>query len=159
MLPSAVFDFVVGDLEGGERVTEDPRDPGGLTKWGVSQRAFPSLDIRALSRDQAMALYDEHYWRRCRCDELPARLALMVFDTAVNQGTGKAARLLQRAVGVSADGVLGPVTMAEVRKQDALDVTERLALLRVEAYFGNGNPAFLKGWINRVIRVQARAGR
>ncbi len=157
MLPSEAFDFIVGELEGGERVTDDPRDAGGLTKWGVSQRSFPSLDIRNLTREQAMALYDTHYWQRSRCDEMPAPVALMVFDCAVNQGAGTAARLLQRALGVSPDGVLGPATMLQIKQQDPVDVLQRLALLRVEKYLGLNNSAFEKGWINRVVRVLVRA--
>ena len=129
MLPSGVFAFVVEDLEGGDTVTNDPADPGGLTKWGISQRAHPALDIANLTREQALDIYTRDYWHRCRCDELSLGalgVALMVFDSAVNLGTGAAAKLLQRAVNVSVDGVLGPTTMAAARSMPARELIEAL---------------------------------
>lgn len=79
------------DRSGQGKVTTDS---GGLTKWGISQRAFPDLNIASLTREDAARLYEAHYWRPLHCDALPWPLAAYVFDAAVNQGPGAAKRLL-----------------------------------------------------------------
>ncbi len=96
--------------EGG--LADDPRDPGGLTNHGISQRAYPDLDIRALTKEQVVEIYRRDYWTASRCEEMAIPVALVVFDGAVNHGVKQMTRCLQRAVGVDADGVLGAVTMA-----------------------------------------------
>jgi lysozyme family protein len=95
--------------EGG--MVDDPNDPGGLTNHGISQRAYPDLDIASLTREGVIEIYRRDYWDRARCGEMPAPLALVVFDSAVNQGVTQSVRCLQRAAGASVDGVIGPATM------------------------------------------------
>lgn len=85
----AAFSIVIG-IEG--NYNNDPHDPGGETKFGISKRAYPHLDIANLTLDQAKAIYQRDYWSVCRCDELPWDMALAVFDCAVNQGPGTAER-------------------------------------------------------------------
>ncbi len=104
----AAIEFVL-EREGG--LVDDPNDSGGLTNYGISQRAYPRLDIRNLTRADAVQIYRSDYWLRCRCDELPAPLALLVFDSAVNQGPDAAIRALQAALGTTSDGVMGPQTI------------------------------------------------
>ena len=87
--------------EGG--LSDHRQDPGGLTKYGISKLAYPNLDIRRLTMDDAIELYRRDYWNPVRGTDLPASLALLVFDAAVNQGAGTAARLLQKAVSVRED--------------------------------------------------------
>ena len=94
--------------EGGLSV--DARDPGGTTKYGISQRAYPSLDIRALTLDDATTLYHRDYWTPIRGDDFPAGLALLLLDTAVNMGPATAVKLLQTTLQVTADGIPGPNT-------------------------------------------------
>lgn len=72
----------------------DPHDPGGETNFGISKRSYPNLDIRNLTADDAVRIYRQDYWLPAGCDKLPAPLALLVFDTAVNMGLGAAAKLL-----------------------------------------------------------------
>ncbi len=99
-----------------------PNDPGGATMKGVTHRTYANYLGRDVSHDELRAIPDEHlaeiyrkrYWNACRCDELPDGLDLAVFDTAVNSGPAQAARLLQRIVGVPADGALGPKTLVAV---------------------------------------------
>lgn len=135
-------------FEGGATVTEDPRDPGGLTKYGISQRAFPTLDIRNLTEAGAAAIYRQEYWDRAKCDSLPSHLRLVVFDMAVNMGVGKAVLTLQKAVGVAQDGILGANTVrAAERLPDAL---ARVCAERVLAYSGmRGFDVFGRGWLRR----------
>ena len=71
-------------------------DSGGVTRWGISQRANPQLtedQIRNLSRDDAIAIYKIKYWRDA-WESLPVGLALCVFDCSVNQGPGTAQMIL-----------------------------------------------------------------
>lgn len=112
--PSAfdmAFTVIVGE-EG--NFADDPRDPGGATRWGISQRAHPDVDVRNLTLAGARAIYKSQYWDELRCDELPPPLALMAFDAAVNCRPERAARWLQAAVGTAQDGVIGPKTLAAV---------------------------------------------
>lgn len=113
------FAAVVG-LEGG--YANNPADPGGATKFGVSQRSYPNVNIAQLTLDQAKAIYRSDFWAKIQGDSLPPPLAFMAFDCSVNCGVGRAARLLQQAVGISQDGVIGPATLAAVAKQKLVDV-------------------------------------
>ena len=93
----------------------DPRDPGGETKFGISKRSYPTIDIRGLTLADAKAIYRRDFWDRAQCDRLPPDLAFDVFDAAVNSGIGQAIRWLQRSVNVADDGVVGPLTLAQVQ--------------------------------------------
>lgn len=156
----ACFAYVAGVLEGGDAYTNDAADPGGETKWGISKRAFPSEDIPNLTEARARELYRRHYWQRVRGDDLPPALALCVFDCAVNQGTGIAARLLQRAVGATPDGVLGPDTMLAVARAGVLPAITALMQYRAQRYLSLDNATeerFERGWINRLFGVFAHS--
>ena len=88
--------------EGG--YSNDPNDPGGETRYGISKRRYPAEDIRNLTVERARELYRRDYWDKNRCGELPAHMALCVFDAAVNGGAP--VRWLQMAVGASIDFAL-----------------------------------------------------
>ena len=117
-------DIVLGTEAG---FTNNPVDPGNWTggacgkgecrgtKYGISAKAYPEVDIAALTIDQARALYRRDYWDPIAGDALPAALALLVFDSAVNNGSATAIRWLQEAVGAHADGQTGPATLAAVK--------------------------------------------
>lgn len=144
-----VIDFVLTH-EGGATITEDPMDPGGLTKYGISQRAHPLLNIRMLTEEAARQIYREDYWNKIRGDELPPALAVVVFDCAVNQGPHAAIRILQQAVGVNDDGILGPKTLAAASAAGSMVLAELVAR-RMVAY--GLNPKFTRyglGWSRRL---------
>ena len=103
------FAFVVG-IEGA--YSNDKTDPGGETNWGISKRAYPALDIRNLSKDEAQAIYLRDYWAPCGAPLLPFAFALCVFDAAINQGLPRAIRWMQQAVGADDDGHIGDKTIA-----------------------------------------------
>ena len=146
------FDLLVERVlshEGG--YVNDPRDPGQETRWGISKRAYPHLDIRNLTRAQAVDIYRRDFWQRVRGDELPREFAFQALDAAVNHGIGNAVRWMQRAAGVADDGVIGPVTLAAVQRAQAADLVLRFNAERLRFYAKLTTFAtFGRGWVNRV---------
>lgn len=149
------FDRALGvilDLEGGDKVITDR---GGLTKWGISQRAYPGLDIRALTREQAAAIYRRDYWEPAHAGDLPGPLAVYVFDAAVNQGVDAAIRMLQDVAGCPVDGRWGPRTRAAVMSRGPAELALRFLVRRAVRYMGSrGADENLKGWLYRLFRLQ-----
>ena len=150
--------------EGG--YSNDPRDPGGMTNLGVTARAWSDFihadtteeEMRALTPNQVRPLYRIKYWNAVRANDLPGGIDYCVFDFAVNSGTPRAARTLQKAVCVMADGVVGPETIAACGALDVATViadytTERLKFLDSLA----GWATFGKGGLKRVNEVEAAA--
>lgn len=135
--------------EGG--YVNDPRDPGGETNFGISKRAYPAVDIKALTPEKATEIYYRDYWLAASCDKLPPNVAGAVFDSAVNQGVGRAVKLLQLAVGVPADGQVGPKTIEGAGKKSALvDFTAQ----RILHYASLPTfDVYGKGWVKRAIRT------
>ena len=142
------FESVIG-FEGG--YVSDPSDPGGETRYGISKRSYPGVDVRNLTLEQAKAIYHRDYWRPLRCDELPPVVGRALFDAAVNSGVRQAVLWLQRAAGVKADGDIGPATMGAVYRADPAALVARLLGHRlafmtdrlVWARFG-------RGWARRI---------
>jgi len=142
------FDKLISH-EGG--YVNDPRDPGGETKFGISKRAYPQVDIKNLTLDAAKAIYKRDYWDRAQCDKLPPQLAYLLFDAAVNSGIGQAIRFLQRAVNLADDGVLGPLTLAAVQRVDAESVATRYLAQRLEFMTKLSTwDTFGRGWARRI---------
>ena len=149
-----------------------PADPGGMTNLGVTKQTYedwlghPVTEkiMRSLTVTHVRALYRKRYWDTLKCDDLPLGLDLCVFDFGVNAGANRAARYLQRAVGAKEDGLIGPGTMALVRKKvEAIGAAglisdyqnARAAYYRLLKTF----PSFGKGWLNRVDAVTKAAFR
>lgn len=131
----SAFDIAMNHVlqwEGG--YVDHPRDPGGATNMGITigtlsawlGRRASKAEVKALSKETAMLIYRERYWRTCHCDSLPIGLAILVMDAAVNSGPGNAGRALQRAVNevnrtrrvntrpLKVDGAIGPNTLGTV---------------------------------------------
>lgn len=147
-----IFNRLIGH-EGG--YVNDPRDPGGETNWGITKRTAQANgyqgSMRAMTREQAYKIYYSAFWLRYQCDKMPEAVAYQFFDAAVNHGLGNASRMLQRAVGVVDDGVIGNVTIAAIKKMAISDVIMRLNAERLEFYCKLSNFAtFGKGWVRRV---------
>jgi len=124
------INFVL-EMEGG--YTLDPNDPGGETNYGISRKSYPNLDIKNLSRQDAVEIYRKDFWTPCHCDDLPRYWAMLVFDSAVNQGTRVAIRIMQIALNVTVDGIVGPKTLAAARSAKPRAVKVALAQ-RIAAY-------------------------
>ena len=109
----------------------DPDDPGGETKYGISKRAYPSLDIQSLTPTDAARIYYEDYWAKAGCSELDYPLNVVVFDSAVNCGVGRALYWLRKAK----------------NEWDYLDMRKNyyLELAKQDRY-----RKYLKGWLNRL---------
>ena len=141
--------------EGG--YVNDPADPGGETKFGISKAAYPALDIAALTEDDARLIYRRDYWEACRCDLLPAPLDWLVFDAAVNQGVQAAGKMLQGAVGVAVDGKIGPATVAAAKHADA-EAPARFMTLRAMRYASSpGWVRYGAGWVKRLFMTMQDA--
>jgi lysozyme family protein len=150
--------------EGG--YSNHPSDPGGPTNYGITirdARAYwkqdaTAADVRNLPLAVAKSIYRTKYWAALRCDELPAGVDYAVFDYGVNSGIGRAARVLQRLLGLADDGIVGPRTLATAACADAsrlIDAIcdERLAFLQGLRTW----PVFGNGWGRRVREVRATA--
>lgn len=135
--------------EGG--YVNDPEDPGGETKYGISKRAYPNLDIKNLTLSQAKEIYYRDYWLRAHCPEVPPHIRLMHFDTAVNMGVRTATKCLQYSVGARVDGVWGKETAEKLPQANLY----AYAYYRIKVYCtlviqNNKLLKFLKGWLTRV---------
>ncbi|MBU6499789.1 MAG: hypothetical protein KGL55_09545 [Rhodospirillales bacterium] len=161
------FALTVGEEGGFDKTRSDPGNwSGGAvgmgllrgTKFGVSAASYPTLDIEALTLAQARAIYLADFWQRVAGDSLPAGVAMLVFDAAVNQGVGAAARLLQLAAGVAADGVIGPATRRAVAAADATGLALEFAARRAVCYAETARFAlFGLGWMRRLMAVTRAA--
>jgi lysozyme family protein len=166
-MASASFDAALARVlahEGG--YSDHPSDPGGPTKFGITiavyrryvKRNATAADIKAMPVEDAKAIYRSGYWDALRCDDLPAGVDYAVFDYGVNSGIARSTKALQRILGVKADGVLGPLTIAAVTKRNPRRLInaicdERLRFLRSLRTW----PVFGKGWTRRVADVRAAA--
>lgn len=143
--------------EGG--LVDNPRDPGGLTNYGISQRSYPHVDIRALTRASAAAIYARDFWPACGADKLQWPLCLFAFDHGVNAGPVAAIKCLQRAAHVNDDGHLGPLTLAAVERAELRRVCRQYNVERCRYYMSLGGFAtFGLGWLGRVASVALAAG-
>lgn len=147
-----------------------PSDPGGRTNLGVTQSTWENwigkpaseADMRALTIDKVRPLYKERYWDAVSGDGLPARLALCVFDFAVNAGPGRAARYLQKVAGVTQDGKIGPATLAAVASYVSAHGEPAAVRAYQDARRGyykqlSTFATFGRGWLRRVDEVEAEA--
>lgn len=139
--------------EGG--YSNHPADPGGKTRYGITEAVAREVgyrgDMRELPLDLAKRIYKDRYWDAVRAEELPEAIRYAVFDAAVNSGVRQAALWLQRAVGVKDDGIIGPQTLAAVRAADPERLLRRMLAQRLR--FMAGLPtwaAFGRGWARRI---------
>ena len=149
--------------EGGN--DDDPADHGGRTSRGVTQREYnawrrerkqPVLDVWQAPQSDIEAIYHDEYWDPY-CDLLPTGLDYCLFNTRVLAGPATAAKLIQRAVGVTADGRIGPITREAIIHANSIAAINAFAAVSREFYLGLHQPRFTRGWLNRVEFVQHTA--
>lgn len=165
------FERCLGEIlrhEGG--YVDHPSDPGGATNMGITRKTLarwrkvspwtglPKAAVEALTRDEAALIYRAQYWNTAKAGAMPAGVDLALFDFAVNSGPDRAARVLQAALRVAADGEIGPVTLAAVEAADPKRLVNdlcdrRLGFLRRLASFS----VFGRGWTRRVSAIRTAA--
>lgn len=139
--------------EGG--YVNNPHDKGSETKYGISKKQYPHLDIPNLSLNQAKEIYYRDYWTRYKCDHLPDALSVALFDSVVNSGASRMIKFLQETLGIKADGIVGNETIGACNRlptkkvlNDFLDKRlNYLMSLKDWVHFG-------KGWGARINRVR-----
>ena len=143
-----------------------PADPGGMTNLGVTRKVWEEWvghpvdekEMRELTPAIVAPMYKAKYWDKIRGDDLPAGLDLAVFDCCVNSGPNRAARLLQKVLGVTQDGAIGAQTLLKATTVDSSKLVadynaERLAFLMALPTWDT----FGKGWGRRVAEVTQQA--
>ena len=166
-LPKEVGEYI---LEVEDEYVNNKNDPGGATKFGITQRTLTSArrsiaslpeDVRDLTEEQALLIYDVLYWRPAKCYKLPSPIGLAVFDGCVNCGARQGVKFLQEALnlygcGLATDGIVGPVTLSALSGVENMRVLCAVVLWRRVLYYlslANEKPtmrAFLRGWLNRL---------
>ena len=155
------FEDIINDVfekEGG--YVNDPKDPGGETKYGISKRAFPNVDIKSLTKDSAKKIYKENYWIPSKAENIPEDLRHIYFDMCVNFGMRGAGRVLQRACNgknknkIEVDGRVGKKTISACKNLEP----DRLRAYRVLkfghiVYKNVSMEKFWYGWYRRALEV------
>jgi len=154
------FDEIIEKVlehEGG--YVNDPTDLGGETKYGITKRFYPDVDIKNLTIEQAKEIYKNDYWDKNRVESLPQELWHIFFDMCVNMGRRTAVKVLQRAAvnkgkNIEVDGGLGPMTIGALKGVEI----DRVRAFRVKYYVDliNNKPEqekFYLGWFRRALEV------
>jgi lysozyme family protein len=151
------FDTYINRVLGSEgNYSFNSKDPGGETKFGISKRSYPALDIKNLTREQAIEIYRRDFWQASRADVLPDALAFQSLDAAVNHGPSRAIKLLQASIGAVQDGAWGPASQRALDAQLAVQNEKSVLLLfmaaRLEFWAATKDvqwDEFGRGWVNR----------
>ena len=143
--------------------SDHPSDMGGFTQWGLSSKSYPDLDLSKLTLVQAMEIYKRDFWEPIQGDRLPASLALVLFDWAVNSGVRTAVENLQSALGndLRVDGIMGRRSLAAVEKTNLTPLICKLLQRRSDDRINQAQRpdqrVFLRGWQRRIIAVAIEA--
>jgi lysozyme family protein len=137
-------------------------DPGGATRYGVTEAVAREVgyrgDMRELPLDLAKRIYKDKFWDAVKAEELPAAVRYAVFDAAVNSGVKQGAMWLQRAVGVQADGVIGPITLRAANALDGNVLKSKMLAQRLRFMTDlNTWPSFGRGWARRISKLMEMA--
>jgi lysozyme family protein len=143
--------------EGG--FVDHPEDPGGATNKGITHKTYSDFlgrpledvdELKNIPDEHVQLIYKQGYWDKVKGDNLPSGVDFAIFDWAVNSGPGRAAKALQKAVGATADGAIGPMTLEAVKEYSAEDIIRSVADER-EAFYKSLRTfnTFGKGWLRR----------
>lgn len=140
-------------IEGGKFFHKN--DPGGFTNMGLTQRDYPNLDLKNITRQQADDIFRKDYWEKSIAQLLPYPVYISYFDAVVNTGVTRANKLLQKALNLKQDGKIGPVTLAAIKGiKDSKEFAIKLADEKQKFYenLTKSKPklkSFIKGWTRR----------
>ena len=129
-------------------------DPGGETNLGVTKKVYQdwggTKEMIDLTVEDVAPIYKKNYWDRCKCDELGSGLDWAVFDWAVNSGTKRVSKALQKACGAERDGVIGNKTLALANGQNVKYMIEEIGVIRQSFYESLRTfKTFGRGWTRR----------
>jgi len=154
----------VDESEGGTNT--HPLDRGGLTKYGISIKTYPDLDIANLTWEQAQQIYYRDYWLAMSCDKFSAALATILYDSGINCGQRKAAYWLQLSINwnlrvpklEAVDGIIGSKTVGAARDYDPYQLGGRIISFRIDHYWKlvkkyPEQKVFINGWSDRACRL------
>ena len=153
--------------EGG--YSNHPADKGGATNRGITQKTYdswqatqhlPAQSVKLLTEAEMQAIYRQNYWDAIKGDQLPWPVSLVAFDGAVNSGPRQSIKWIQRAVGTTDDGIIGPATLGLVRTGDPEEIALDVIHLREQFYLSlvakdASQAIFLTGWLNRMAALRA----
>lgn len=163
-MSGTAFDYTMAN-EGWDAESNDPDDRGGYTRYGISQKLWPQVDVKNLTEDGARDFYRTHFWEPLQLDKLnDPRVAIKVFDVAVNMGNQWGVKMLQMALNdykdeyhLTIDGKMGPKTIEATNGADGdavlLFLVNRLIDRYTELANVGNNMKFKKGWITRARRL------
>jgi lysozyme family protein len=135
-----------------------PKDPGGMTNLGVTKAVYDKWigresteeEMRALTSVDVAPIYKKNYWDRVRGDDLPSGVDWCAFDWAVNSGSGRPAKAIQRAVGATPDGAIGPRTLQAIMNKEPKAIVENVYTQRQSFYESLKTfETFGRGWTRR----------
>jgi len=161
----SALSFVL-QAEGG--YSNDPADHGGSTNHGITQSEYTQWlaangkspgDVRNITDQEVSIIYQHDYWNVGHCPDLPNVIAFVHFDACVQHGVGRAAKFLQTALGVTADGLIGPGTLGAAQKSNQTVVAATYVSIRRNFYnaivaHDSTQGRFLSGWLNRMDSLQ-----
>lgn len=163
------FQLIAEDLlrsEGGFANRSRKADPGGPTNLGITQatlsawrgRPVSVQEVKQLRREEALQIYKAHYWDSVRGDDLARGLDYAVFDFAVNSGSARAVKTLQKILSVKADGIVGLITLGAIKRHAVDALIDKLCAERLKFMKQLKNWTYNKtGWTRRVRYVQERS--
>jgi lysozyme family protein len=153
-------------MEGG--FVDNPLDPGGATNRGVTQSVYNTWrktqnlqpqSVALITDQEVYQLYYTNYWLAGKCDQIPGKIGIVHFDSSVNCGVFQATKFLQRAAGVTADGIIGPATLGTVNSAnpDTLAIAyiaQRKSFYDLLVQQDPSQQVFLTGWDSRLVSLQ-----
>lgn len=159
------FDIVMS-FEGGYVSPEAAAaagDPGGETKYGISKKAHPELDIKNLTLEKAKEIAKINYWDKARCDVMPWPICFLVFNFAYLCGVKRAIMILQKSLGITEDGIVGRATVAELVKANMVDNKPVIAIRYITNMYKflkslKAWDKFKNGWMSRLIMSLDKCG-
>jgi lysozyme family protein len=164
---AASLELVLKSEGGFQSDSRDPGNAGGkCTNLGVTQQvweawvgyAVDEKEMRSLTKELVAPLYKSRYWDAVHGDQLPSGADYLAFDFAVNAGSFRCIKTIQRALNITADGIIGPVTIKAIQDTNAEDFIEKFSNAKESFYLGLANyPTFGKGWLNRVAESKKAA--
>ncbi len=146
------------EAEGWGKITNNPNDSGGLSKYGISKKSYPYEDISALTLDRTKELYKRDYWDKVAGDRIISQaIAESIFDFSCNAGVNTSISLAQKVVKTAVDGIIGVNTIAAINITLPEAFLNSFAVQKVKRYIklcnsNSKNREFFFGWITRTVK-------